>query len=100
MRGMALFFWATIIVYFVSRKRGGKWRTAFIVMAWIFGLGFWYYLMVKSGGLISIYTVSLVALALVCFSKRSQNEIWKIGFWISIVYVVPPIIGLIQSIKG
>jgi phosphoglycerol transferase MdoB-like AlkP superfamily enzyme len=98
MQGMGLFFWATIILYFLSRKRGGKWKTAFIIVAWIFSLGFWYYLIVKSAGFISLYTISLAVLAVVCFVKRSKSEVLKTGFWLSLVYVVPTIVGLILAI--
>lgn len=98
--GMSVFFLAMVILYFVSRKKGGIWTTAFRIVAWMFGLGFWYDLTVRSGGLISLYTISLVILAIVCFVKRNKSEIWKIGFWFSLVYVVPPIIGLIFAITG
>jgi len=100
MKGMSIFFWAMVILYFVSRKKGGIWTTAFRIVAWTFGLGFWYYLTVKSGGLISLYTISLVLLTIVCFVKRNKGEIWKIGFWISLVYMVPRISGLILAITG
>ena len=99
-KGMGLFFWAMVILYFVSRKKGGSWSTAFRIVAWIFGLGFWYYLIVKSGGFISIYILSLVVLAVVCFIKRGNGEVWKIGFWLSLLYMIPPIIGLILAITG
>ena len=99
-QGMALFFWVMIILYFISRKKGGKWTTAYRAAAWIFGLGFWYYLIVKSGGYIIVYTISLVGLAIVCFLNRKRSEVWKIGFWLSLLYVIPPIIGLFLSIIG
>jgi uncharacterized membrane protein YeiB len=89
-----------VILYFVSRKKGGSWSTASRIVVWIFGLGFWYYLIVKSGGFISIYTLSLVVLAVVCFIKRGKGEVWKIGFWLSLLYMIPPIIGLILAITG
>lgn len=100
MKGMSFFFWAMIILYFVSWKKGGGWTTAFRIVAWIFGLGFWYYLIVKSGEYISLYTISLVVIAVVCFVKRGKGEVWRIGFWLSLVYVVPPVIGLTLAITG
>ena len=99
-KGMGLFFWAMIILYFISRKKGGGWATAFRIVAWMFGLGFWYYLIVNLGGLISLYTITLVVLAIVCLVKSNKNKAWKIGFWISLVYLVPPIIGLVLAITG
>lgn len=99
-KGIGLFFWLMIILFFVSRKKGGSWSTAFRMVAWIFGLGFWYYLIVESGGFISIYTLSLVVLAVVCFIKRGRGEVWKIGFWLSLLFMIPPIIGLILAITG
>jgi hypothetical protein len=99
-KGMYLFFWVMVILYFVSRKKGGTWSTAFRIVAWIFGLGFWYYLIVKSGGFISIYTLSLGIVAVVCFIKRGRGEVWKIGFWLSLLYMIPPLVGLIFVIIG
>jgi len=32
MKGMAGFLWATIILYFISKKKGGRWTTAFRIV--------------------------------------------------------------------
>lgn len=92
MKGMAGFFWATIILYFISKEKGGRWTTAFRIVAWMFGLGFWYYLTVESAGLTREYMISLVVLSIVCFIKRGSGGVWKIGFWISLVYLIPQLI--------
>jgi uncharacterized membrane protein YeiB len=99
MKGMVFFFCMMIILYFISRKKKGIWTTAFKIVAWIFGLGFAYSLIMESVGSIILYTISLVLLAVVCFLNRHKDEAWNIGFWISLVYVIPPIIGLIIAFQ-
>jgi hypothetical protein len=100
LQGMSLSFWVMVILYFISRKKGGKWTTAFRIVAWVFGLSSWYYLIVKSGGYMSFYTVSLVAIAVLCFLCRNKDQVWKIGFWISLIFLVGPVIGLVLAIRG
>ena len=98
MKGMAGFFLATIVLYFISKEKGGKWTTAFRIVAWMFGLGFWYYLTVTLTGSISIYTLGLLVVAVVGFIKRGKSGGWKVGFCVSLVYLIAPIISLIQAI--
>ena len=98
MAGMGIWFWAMVILYFVSRKKGGGWTTAFRISAWVFGLGVWYYMIGRFSP--SIYLSSLIVTAIVCFIRRKKSEVWKVGFWVSLIYAIPNVIGLLLAISG
>ncbi len=86
-----------LIILFCLRKRGPLWTTAFRVFAWMFGFGISYRLFVGSGGVpIGIYTLAVMALAVICFVYKKEVETCKIGFIMSLIYLGAFIIGIVR----
>jgi hypothetical protein len=96
--GMGALGWILIILFFL-RKRSPWWTTGFRVFAWIFGFSFFYYSAVEQSHLVGFYTLVLIAIAVICFVLRNKGQTWKIGFFLSLLYLIHPIVGLILALK-
>ncbi len=108
-QGLGLAYLLVIILYFVSRKKGGRWTTIFRIVAWWSGISTLYYILVTSGTgggghmllpATVIYLTILIGLFIISLFRRKKSEVWKIGFWVLLIVLIFNAIGLLLFLSS